>query len=278
MTPTDPSDSLYGTQPDYRILEGIDDAILVVDDDGRIIWANTTSRRILSLCEKDPEQEERVRDLADRILSAPCGNERTREFECCLRHPGGGERRYYCSGWRPPAGRGWVLRIRESPDIEDYEAIVEYTGTATILVEEDTTISVANTEFERLSGYARTEIVGIKQLPDFIATEDERRKIMGYHTLRRKDPLAAPKNYSVPFIDRAGTIHTIEVTIGLIPGTARSVMSLLDVTGRDRAELALRESEERLNLALSAANDGLVDWDIRSGTIFYSPRSFTMLG
>jgi PAS domain-containing protein len=64
----------------------------------------------------------------------------------------------------------------------------------------------------------------------------------------------------------------------MIPGTNRSVMSLLDVTGRRRAEQALQESEERLNLALMAANDGLVDWDVGTGTTFYSPRCFTMLG
>jgi PAS domain S-box-containing protein len=101
---------------------------------------------------------------------------------------------------------------------------------------------------------------------------------MGYHALRRRAPGAAPKNYSFTFTDRSGTSHIVEATIGLIPGTNRSVMSLLDVTGRKRAERALEESEERLNLALSAANDGLVDWNVRTGAIFYSPRSFTMLG
>lgn len=55
-------------------------------------------------------------------------------------------------------------------------------------------------------------------------------------------------------------------------------MSLLDVTERNRAEQALRVSEERLHLALSAADDGLVDWDVGTGTAYYSTRSFTMLG
>jgi len=45
-----------------------------------------------------------------------------------------------------------------------------------------------------------------------------------------------------------------------------------------RAEEALRESEERLHLALSASNDGIWDWDIPSGNAFFSPRYYTMLG
>jgi len=37
-----------------------------------------------------------------------------------------------------------------------YRAIFENTGTATIVLEEDTTISLANTEFEKLSGYHKS--------------------------------------------------------------------------------------------------------------------------
>ncbi|MFA7199610.1 MAG: PAS domain S-box protein, partial [Methanoculleus sp.] len=166
----------------------------------------------------------------------------------------------------------------EPPDErKDYEAIVEYTGTATILIEGDGTISVANTEFERLSGYSRGEIVGKKRLTEFIASDDKNR-LIEYHTQRRRAPGSVPGNYSLTFIDHSGNHHTVEATIGLIPGTARSVMSLLDLTEQKRAEQALQESEERLNLALSAANDGLVDWDVSTGTIYYSPWSFTMLG
>ncbi|WP_292366523.1 MULTISPECIES: PAS domain S-box protein [unclassified Methanoculleus] len=273
MTYTEPPDRIYSAQPDYRILEGMEDAFLVVDEDAGIIWANTACRRMLGVPGSEPGQ------IAEALgaMSNLADGDRIPEFEC--RFPGpGGERRYRCSGSRAPSGQGWVLRLREAPDSRDYEAIVEYTGTATILIEGDGTVSVANTEFERLSGYPRAEIVGKKRLTDFIGSEDERRRLMGYHTLRRRDPAATPKNYSFMFIDCSGTLHTVEVTIGLIPGTARSVMSLVDVTEQRRAERALQESEERLNLALSAANEGLIDWDVGTGTIFCSPRGYTMLG
>jgi len=281
VTSIEPPEHSCGAQPDYWILEGLEDAVLVVDEDAGILWANTACRRILGVPGSEPGQIAdtlgRMSDLTRRVLEAPENGDRIPEFECRLPGPDG-ERRYRCSGRRTPSGRGWVLRLREAPDARDYEAIVEYTGTATILIEGDGTISVANTEFERLSRCSRAEIVGKKRLIDFIAGADDQRRLMGYHALRRRTPGAAPKNYSFTFIDCSGTLHAVEVTIGLIPGTARSVMSLLDVTEQRRAEQALQESEERLNLALSAANDGLVDWDVRTGTIFYSPRTFTMLG
>ncbi|MDN5340653.1 MAG: hypothetical protein PWQ30_1762 [Euryarchaeota archaeon] len=276
MTPAEPPEDLHGAQPDYQILEGIEDAILVLDENDSIIWANTASRRLFGVHESNPGQAGTVVELADKVLAA--FGDGTPKCECRLKSPGGEEREYLCSGWRTPSGKNWVLRLREVPGQRDYEEIVEYTGTATVLIEGNGIISVANTEFERLSGYSRAEIVGIKQLTDFVASADERRQLKEYHTLRRDDPAAAPRNYAISFIDRAGNTHAVEVTVGLIPGTARSVMSLLDVTERNRAEQALRESEERLNLALSAADDGLVDWDVNAGTVYYSARSFTMLG
>ena len=54
------------------------------------------------------------------------------------------------------------LELKESED--RYRTIFENTGTATVIVKEDSTIALANREFERLSGYSRSEIVGKKNL------------------------------------------------------------------------------------------------------------------
>jgi diguanylate cyclase (GGDEF)-like protein/PAS domain S-box-containing protein len=51
-----------------------------------------------------------------------------------------------------------------------------------------------------------------------------------------------------------------------------------EITERQRVEVALRESEERYSLAVRAANDGLWDWNLKEGQIYYSPRWKQMLG
>lgn len=44
------------------------------------------------------------------------------------------------------------------------------------------------------------------------------------------------------------------------------------------AQKALYESDERYSLAIQGANDGIWDWDLSNGTVFYSPRWKAMIG
>jgi PAS domain S-box-containing protein len=51
-----------------------------------------------------------------------------------------------------------------------------------------------------------------------------------------------------------------------------------DIARRKQAEETLRQNEERLDLAFRAAQDGVWDWNMETGAVFYSSRYKQMLG
>ena len=126
---------------------------------------------------------------------------------------------------------------------ERYRSVFENTGTATIIIEKEKTISMVNTQFEELSGFSKEDVEQKKKWTDFVAPEDLMR-MKGYHTRRRKDEQSAPTEYEFKFVDRKGDTKDMFCKIGMIPGTRRSVASWLDISQRKEAEKALKESEK----------------------------------
>jgi len=158
-----------------------------------------------------------------------------------------------------------------------YRSIFETTGTAICIDDENTILCLVNEEFAKLAGYSREELEGKKSWTEFILPEDLER-LKGYHRLRRQDSDAAPKTYTLRWQDRQGRIRDLLATIALIPGTKNSVASLLDITARQQAEKALRESEVRYRLLVETMNDGVGMQDENGRITFVNRRFCEMLG
>ncbi len=163
-------------------------------------------------------------------------------------------------------------RLRESQDL--YKAIFENTGTATVIVEEDATVVLANKECESLTGLPTREFEGIRDWSPFLFPEDFER-ISHYHVARRRDPASVPSHYETRFIDSRGSVKDIFVSASLIPGTMRSVVSMLDISERKRMENALRESEEKFSKAFNSSPSVMTITTIEEGRLLEVNRSFT---
>ena len=138
--------------------------------------------------------------------------------------------------------------LRESEEM--YRTIFETTGTAAVMVEEDTIISLVNTEFEKLSGYSREEIEGKRSWTEF-ATEEALERLSEYHRLRRIDPDTAPGNYEAQFINSKGEVRDCLITVSMITGTKKSVVFVVDITEH-------KEEAERIQVAKMEALRQLV--------------------
>ena len=118
---------------------------------------------------------------------------------------------------------------------ERYRTIFENTGAASAIVEDDTTISLVNREFEKLTGYLKEEIEGKMSWTEAILPKDTE-MMTEYHHMRRIKSDGAPSNYEFQFIDKEGNVKDALISIAMIPRTKKSIGSVLDITERKQIE------------------------------------------
>ena len=127
-----------------------------------------------------------------------------------------------------------------------YRTAFEWTGTAMMVIDEDTMISMANHKAEEVTGYPAEEVNERRKFPEFIFEEDLPR-MLEYHQKRRIDPDSAPHEYEFRLKHRDGSIRDILINVSMIPGTKKSLVSLIDITERKRIE------RDKLDKARAAA-------------------------
>jgi len=162
--------------------------------------------------------------------------------------------------------------IRESGEL--YRTVFESTGTAMMILEEDKTVAAANREMERISGYSRAEIEGKIPWTRFVAPDDIER-MMRFHVMRREDPSLVPKNYEFDFITRNGRRISTYITVEMIPGTKKSVVSIIDISREKSAREELIESEEKFRGLAESLLEGI--YMIQDDRLVYVNPAFCQL-
>ncbi|WP_286242283.1 PAS domain-containing protein [Methanobacterium ferruginis] len=123
-----------------------------------------------------------------------------------------------------------------------YKTIFENSTTATILVEEDNVISLVNSETENIFGYKPEEVMGQKTWLEFV-TPDYRAQMIEYQKLRQDNTEMVPDQYEFCLVDKNGEFKDIFAKICLIPGTKKTLASIMDVTEENKALNKILESE-----------------------------------
>jgi PAS domain S-box-containing protein len=173
-------------------------------------------------------------------------------------------------------------RVRAETDLREREewfrAIAEQAEVGITLADADGRLIFANECFTRIAGRTKADLLGrtVKEIthPDDWV-ENER---LLQRTMTNGEPFVIEKRYvrpeSAPIWIRT-VVSPRRDDAGRVVGT---LAIMIDITSRRRAENRLRQSEERLLLALEAGKLAAWDWDLRNEEAIWSAELYRMLG
>jgi PAS domain S-box-containing protein len=126
-----------------------------------------------------------------------------------------------------------------------YRTLFEFTGTAILIFDSDMAISSVNTEFSRLTGYAKDEVEGVLRWTDVIDIED-REKVLRYYD----NPIggSVPPDGRIEFrlVSKDQRTRKFLATVSIIPTTERSIVSLVDAGVPLNGEEAIGKKHDNL--------------------------------
>lgn len=126
-----------------------------------------------------------------------------------------------------------------------YRTVFENTATANAIIDTDSSIVMVNGEFEKLTGFSKTDIEHRTNLKSYIALSDH--DIIDINLDTNCDDLQCPSaNIEFRIVSRNGTEKHVLCKMGRIPKTEQFVVSMMDVTESKRAQLEKEKLEDKL--------------------------------
>jgi PAS domain S-box-containing protein len=274
-------EALRQSEEKYRsIIENIQDVYYRTDASGNLLFASPSAEKMFGF---SSASEFYGKNIAETLYYKPEDRKKflaelnktgsVTEYEVMLKKLDGtpllvstSSHNYYDSSGKFLGVEGIFRDITDRKRADDalhqseekYRALFENTGTAMALIEENTIISLVNAELERLSEYSKHEIEGKKSWNEFIVKEDLERMLV-QHRLRRENRESALRNYEFRAITKSGRILNALLTIDIIPGTKRSIASMIDITEQKQTEKAFSQAIKKLNLLSSITRHDILN-------------------
>lgn len=140
-----------------------------------------------------------------------------------------------------------------------------------------------NRACEEATGYDAAEVLGQPFFDIFLRPEDREIKRAAFKSICNNPAQARQVHETeVVWLNKKGAPLCVAWNYTALCDAAGNVCYIVsagtEISGQRRIEKALRESEERYALALQGANDGIWDWNLKSGDVYFSPRWKAMLG
>jgi len=263
-----------------NILDSSAVGIFILDSDFKVVWINHAIEDYFGLQRekvigKDKRKliKENIQNIFEepdeftrKVFATYDNNTYIENFECHVLSSGKREDRWL-EHWSQPIKSGvyaggrveHYYNITERKQAEKalkesevkYHSLFENTGTATLVFEDDMTISMVNSQAEILSGYSKNEIENKMKWTKFVVPEDLE-KMKKYHFARRKAGETPPTQYEFRMINRKGKIKDIFLKIGMIPHTKKSIASLMDITERKKAEQNIKSAKDELQMIMDS--------------------------
>jgi diguanylate cyclase (GGDEF)-like protein/PAS domain S-box-containing protein len=158
-----------------------------------------------------------------------------------------------------------------------FRALAETTSTA-MLVFTAARYVYANPAAQELTGYSAAELL---QMEPPALVHPEFQPLIRERMIARLRGDEVPGRYEFKIVTREGRERWVEVSAGLLDtdsGEPTGLVTAVDVTERKLAEVALRESGARLELAQRAAGIVTWEWNLLTDEILFSSHAGEMLG